>query len=67
MLWWNSQLSPEHLRMFHFVWHLPFDLFGLGGSTSSYATTDIALWVIGAHKPHNHDKVETHGGGLWIG
>jgi hypothetical protein len=61
VLWWNSHLSPEHLPVFHLVWHLPFDLFGLGGSTSSYATADIALRVIGAHKPHHHDKVETHG------
>jgi hypothetical protein len=45
--------------MFHFVWHLLFDLFGLGGPTSSYATADIALRVIGAHKPHHHGKVET--------
>jgi hypothetical protein len=51
--------------VFHFVWHLPFDLFGLGGPTSSYATADIALRVIGAHKPHHH-KVETHGGDVSI-
>jgi hypothetical protein len=28
---------------------------------SSYATVDMALRVIGAHKPHHHDKVETQG------
>jgi hypothetical protein len=54
--------QPEHLRVFHLVWHLPFDLFGLGDPTSSYATADIALRDIGAHKPHHHEKVETHGG-----
>jgi hypothetical protein len=52
--------------VFHFVWHLPFDLFGLGDPASTYATTDIALRVIGARKPHHHDKVETHGGFIWI-
>jgi hypothetical protein len=40
------------------VWYLPFDLSGLGGPTSSYATAGIALWVIGTHKPHHHDQVE---------
>jgi hypothetical protein len=60
VVWWNNGLSPEHLHVFHFVWHLPFDLFSLGGSTISYATADIAL--IGAHKTHHHNKVETHGG-----
>jgi hypothetical protein len=48
--------------VFHFVWHLPFDLFGLGDPASSYATADITLRLIGARKPHHHDKVETHGG-----
>jgi hypothetical protein len=36
-----------------------FYLSGMGGPTSSYATTDIALRVSGALKPHHHDKVET--------
>jgi hypothetical protein len=36
-------------------------MFGLGDPASSYATTNIALRVIGARKPHHH-KVETHGG-----
>jgi hypothetical protein len=31
----------------------------MGGPTSSYATTGIALRVSGALKPHHHDKVET--------
>jgi hypothetical protein len=66
VLWWDNHLSPEHLRVFHFVWHLPFDLFGLGDPASSYATNDIALRVIGACKPHHHDKVETHGGNLKV-
>jgi hypothetical protein len=63
VLLWDSHLSPEHLRVFHFVWHLPFDLFGLGDPANSYATTDIILRVIGARKPHHHDKVKTHGEG----
>jgi hypothetical protein len=31
----------------------------MGDPTSSYATTGIALRVLGALKPHHHDKVET--------
>jgi hypothetical protein len=61
VLCWNNHLSSEHLCVFHFVWHLPFDLFGLGDSTSSYATAVTALRVIGARKPHHHDKVNTWG------
>jgi len=43
-----------------FVWALPFDLSGMGGPTSSYATAGIALLVTESHKPpHHHYKVET--------
>jgi hypothetical protein len=38
----------------------------LGGPTSSYATAGIALWVIGTHKPHHHDKVEAPSVGMII-
>jgi hypothetical protein len=31
----------------------------MGDSTSSYATADIALRVLGVLKSHHHDKVET--------
>jgi hypothetical protein len=31
----------------------------MGGTASSYATAGIALRVLGALKPHHHDKVET--------
>jgi hypothetical protein len=45
------------------VWHLPRNLTGMGGPTSSYAAADIALEFIGAHKPLTQqrsafDKVE---------
>jgi hypothetical protein len=50
------------MRAFHFFWHLPFDLFGLGDPASSYVTANIALRVIGSCKPHHHDKVETRAG-----
>jgi hypothetical protein len=36
----------------------------VGGSTSSYATSDIALRVSGALKPHHHDKVKTPSVGI---
>jgi hypothetical protein len=35
----------------------------MGGPTGSYATTGIALRVIGVLKPPHHDKVETPQGG----
>jgi hypothetical protein len=41
------------------VWFLPLDLSGIGDPTSSYATAGIARRVLGALKPHHHDKVET--------
>jgi len=34
-----------------FVWALPFDLSGMGGPTSSYATSGIALRVTESHSP----------------
>jgi len=34
-----------------FVWVLSFDLSGKGGPTSSYATADIAIWIIAPRKP----------------
>jgi hypothetical protein len=33
----------------------------MGDPISSYATTGIALRVLGALKPHHHDKVERWG------
>jgi hypothetical protein len=46
------------VRVSLFAWLLPLDLTGMGGPTSSYATAGIALRVLGALKPHHHDKVE---------
>jgi hypothetical protein len=46
-------------RVSLFVWLLPLDLSSMGAPTSSYPTVDIALRVLGALKPHHHDKVET--------
>jgi hypothetical protein len=43
---------------------IPFDLSGMGGSTSSYATAGIALRVIWPHKSHHYVKVETPSGGM---
>jgi hypothetical protein len=45
------------------VWHLPRNLTGMGGPTSSYAAAGMALEFIGAHKPLTQqrsafDKVE---------
>jgi hypothetical protein len=41
------------------VWNLTLDLSGLGDPASSYATAGTALEIIGARKPHRHDKAET--------
>jgi hypothetical protein len=54
------------VRVSIFVWLLPLDLTGKGGSTSSYATAGIALRVSGAHKPHHHYKVEIPLVGIFI-
>jgi hypothetical protein len=40
-----------------FVWVIAFDLSGMGGSTSSYATAGIALMIIWPRKPHHYFKV----------
>jgi hypothetical protein len=45
------------------VWNLNLDLSGLGAPASSYATAGIALEIIGARKPHRHDKAVTPPGG----
>jgi hypothetical protein len=45
------------------VWNLTLDLSGLGDPASSYATAVIALEIIGARKPHRHDKADTPPGG----
>jgi hypothetical protein len=45
------------------VWIIPFDLSGMGGSTSSYATAGTALRVICPHKPYHYGKVATPSGG----
>jgi hypothetical protein len=54
---WRTRLSV-------LVWIIPFDLSGMGGPTSSYATAGIALRVIWPHKAHHYVKVETPSWGL---
>jgi hypothetical protein len=45
------------------VWHLPRNLSGMGGPTSSYAAAGIALEFTGAHKlPHPATKCLLQGG-----
>jgi hypothetical protein len=46
-----------------FVWIITFDLSGMGGPTSSYATAGIALRIISPLKPSHYFKVETPSGG----
>jgi hypothetical protein len=45
------------------VWNLTLDLSGSGDPASSFATAGIVLEIIGARKPHRHDKAETPPGG----
>jgi hypothetical protein len=47
----HAQLLTWRTRVYLLVWHLPRNLSGMGGPTSSYAAADIALEFIGAHKP----------------
>jgi hypothetical protein len=49
---WRTRVSP-------LVWNFTLDLSGLGDPASSYATAGIALEIIGARKPHRHDKAQT--------
>jgi hypothetical protein len=55
----HAQPPTWRTRVYLFVWLLPFNLSGMGDSTSSYATAGIALRFSGALKPHHHDKVGT--------
>jgi hypothetical protein len=60
----NAQQPTWRTRVSFLVRNLTLDLSGLGDSASSYATAGIALEIIGARKPHRHDKAETPPGGL---
>ena len=57
--WPCAQPPTWRARVSLFVWLLPFDLSGLGGLTSSYATAGIALRVAEARKLPHHVKEET--------
>jgi hypothetical protein len=52
---WRTRLSL-------LVCIIPFELSGMGGPTSSYATAVIPLRVVWPHKPHHYVKVETPSG-----
>jgi len=39
-------------------WHLTFDLSGMGGPASTYATASIALRISDTYKPPNRDMVD---------
>jgi hypothetical protein len=60
----NTQPPTWRTRVSLSVWNLTLDLSGLGDPASSYATVGIALEMIGARKPHRHDKAETPPGDL---
>jgi hypothetical protein len=59
----NPQPPTWRTRVSLSVWNLTLDLSGLGDPASSYATAGIALEIIGARKPHRHDKAVTPRGG----
>jgi hypothetical protein len=61
-----AQPPTWRTRVSLLVWIIPFDLSGMGGSTSSYATAGIALRVIWPCKPHHYVKVETPSGGCFF-
>jgi hypothetical protein len=59
----HAQTPTWWIKVSLFVWVITFDLSGMGVAASSYATTDLALRIISAHKPYHYVKVGTHSGG----
>jgi hypothetical protein len=55
----NAQPPTWRTRVSLLAWNLTLDLSGLGDPASSYITAGVALEIIGARKPHHHDKAET--------
>jgi hypothetical protein len=55
----NAQPPTWRTMVSLLVWNVTLDLSGLGDPASSYATAGIDLEIIGARKPHRHDKTET--------
>jgi hypothetical protein len=53
-----AQPPTWRIRVSFFVWVIIFDLSGMGGPASGYATAGIALRIIWLRKPHHYDKVE---------
>jgi hypothetical protein len=53
----HAQLPIWRARVSLFVWIITFDLSGMGGPTSSYATAGIALRIMLPRKPHHYVKV----------
>jgi hypothetical protein len=53
----NAQTPTWMTRVSLLVWNVTLDQSGLGDPASSYATAGVvALEIIGARKPHRHDK-----------
>ena len=59
----HAQPSKKWTRVYVFVWVITFDLFGMGGPTSSYATARIAIRVTWPRKPYHRVSVVTPLGG----
>jgi hypothetical protein len=55
----SAQPPTWRTRVSLLVWNLTLDLSGLGDPASSYATAGVALEIVGARKPHRHDKAVT--------
>ena len=58
----TPKLQPG--RPGNLVWVITFNLSGMGGPTSSYATASIALRIIWPCKPHHHTKIRILSGGF---
>jgi hypothetical protein len=54
----HTQLPTWRIRTSLLVWAVTFDLSGMGGPASSYATASIAFRIIWPHKPHHYFLVE---------
>jgi hypothetical protein len=61
----HAQPPTWRTRLSLFVWVITFDLSGMGGPTSSFATAGLTLGILWPRKPHHYAKVETPSGGWY--
>ena len=60
----HAQTPTWRNRVSLFVWVITFDLYGMDGPTSSYATASTTLSIISTHNPHHFVNVRITSDGL---